>query len=151
MKILLSCALLLLIAVPAWAGPEEIAGVYVKCPAKDPAACPQVADTFRRLFPNGQNAPFMLIRKDGRGYLAPDENRSTDFAWQFQPEGQNILLRLSDQKKTKAEFRREGPQLVNVKTGETYLLTIGDADWNPTPVPFKQINQKNKSRAGKAK
>lgn len=147
MKTLLPLFALFLLSAPAWAGPAEIAGVYVKCPAKDPAACPQLAAEFRRLFPNGQNSPFMMIRKDGRGYVAPDDRLTVDFTWQFQGDDL-ILLKLDDQKKTRAEYRIVGQQLVNPKTNETYLMSVTDSEWNTEPVPFKQ---KSKSRSGATK
>lgn len=146
MKQLLPLLILILLSAPAWAGPAEIAGVYVRCP-KDQAACPQAAEEFRRLFPNNQNAPFMMIRKDGRGYLAPDDRLTIDFTWQLQGDDL-ILLKMNDQKKTKAEYRLVGQQLVNAKSRESYLLSVPDAEWNPEPVPFKQ---KSKSRSGGSK
>lgn len=138
---------LILLATPAWSGPAEIAGVYVKCPAKDAAACPQLSDEFRRLFPNSQNSPFMMIRKDGRGYVAPDDLLTIDFTWQLQGDDL-ILLKMDDQKKTRAEYRIIGKQLVNAKTNETYLMSVADSEWNTEPVPFKQ---KSKSKSGGAK
>lgn len=144
MKKLLPLFALILLSTPAWTGPAEIAGVYVKCPAKDAAACPQLSEDFSRLFPNSQNSPFMMIRKDGRGYLAPDERLTIDFTWQLQGDDL-IVLKLNDQKKSKAEYRVIGKQLVNAKTNETYLMSVADSDWNIEPVPFKQ---KSKSRSG---
>lgn len=147
MKKLLFCFVLILLAAPAWAGPEEIAGVYVKCPSKNTAACPQLAEEFGRLFPNNQKSPFLMIRKDGRGYLAPDDQLTVDFTWHFQ--GDNLIaLKMRDQKKSKAEYQVVGKQLVNAKTGETYLLSLTDAEWNPEPQPFKK---KSKSLSGGSK
>lgn len=147
MKKFLFCFVLILLAVPAWAGPAEIAGIYVKCPSKDAAACSQVADEFGRLFPNNQKSPFLMIRTDGRGYLAPDDQLTIDFTWQFQ--GNDLIaLKIQDQKKSKAEYRIVGKQLVNAKNGETYLLSLTDAEWNPEPQPFKK---KSKSLSGGAK
>jgi len=147
MKKLLPLLALILFSTPAWAGPAEIAGVYVKCPARDAAACSQVADEFRRLFPNSQNSPFLMIRKDGRGYLAPDDRLTIDFTWQLQGDDL-IVLKMDDQKKTKAEYRVVGQQLINPKTNETFLMSVADADWNTEPVPFRQ---KSKKRSGGAK
>lgn len=143
-KLFLFWPVFILFAVPVWADQAEIAGVYVKCPPKDETGCTQVSDDFRRRFPNNHNAPFMLIRKDGRGYLAPDERLSTDFTWQFQ-NPDLIILKMNDKSKSKVEYQIIGPRLVSDKHKETYLLSISDAEWNPEPQLFKN---KAKSLSG---
>lgn len=140
-KLFLFWPVLILFSGPAWADQADLAGVYVKCPPKNEAGCPEISEKFRRLFPNSHSAPFMIIRKDGKGYLAPDERRTINFTWELQVPDL-IVLKMSEQGKKKVEYRISGPRLVNEKNRETYLMSLSDAEWNPEPQPFK-IKAKN--------
>ncbi|MDR0882012.1 MAG: hypothetical protein LBP55_05665 [Candidatus Adiutrix sp.] len=137
MKNIIATLLFLSLSWPALAPAAELAGIYVQCPPKDEEVCPQTAQEFRRLFPHGQTSPYLMLRKDGQGYLAPDDQATVKFTWEALT-GDTLLFTISGQKKTREEYQVSGGRLVNAKTGASYLLTLTDAEWNEEPVPYKE-------------
>ena len=136
-----------MLATPAFDGTSfNVAGVYVNCPKNREETCGEANAEFRAAFPQDQTAPYIMIRKDGRGYVAPDHKRTFDFVWQFL--GDNaLLIIMEDSKHRKIEYRTEGRYLRNVSTGELFYLSLTDAEWNVEPEPYSKI----KARREKAK
>ncbi|MDR2947195.1 MAG: hypothetical protein LBV79_10685 [Candidatus Adiutrix sp.] len=133
---------------PAFDGSTSfnVAGIYVNCPDNDEAACGQAAEDFKLMFPKDQTAPYVMLRKDGRGYLAPDSKRTISFSWQFL--GDNaILFLMEDARRRKVEYRTEGRYLRNMVTGDLFYMSLTDDEWNVEPEPFSQLQaRKEKER-----
>jgi len=145
-KITLVLAFVLLSPLAAQA--QDLAGVYAHCPRKDPGNCPEQVAAFREEFPIGQPGPFILLRKDGGGYMAPDDKRTISFTWEA--EGGELQLFLQDQKKSKTRYAVQGPVLTELKSGEIYHLSLSDQELNPEPEAFKKTWQRQK-QSGKQK
>lgn len=152
-KMVLSAMALALMSLTGGAAQaQELAGVYVECPDKDEAACAAADAVFREEFPTGQPGPYILIRKDGGGYLAPDDRSTVDLKWELAGDN-TYTFRIKDQAKTKYTMALNDQHLRNVKTGAVYYRSLSDSDWNQEPVPFKQKQKQmqKKAKAGEKK
>ena len=132
---------------PAFDGSTSfnVAGVYVNCPKNKEENCGQASEEFKIAFPVDQTAPYVLIRKDGRGFLAPDEKRTIAFTWQFL--GDNaLLIIMEDARHQKVEYRAEGRYLRNMTTGDLFYMSLTDAEWNVTPEPYSKIKARKEKK-----
>ena len=145
-KLIFALMLAGLTAGPALA--QDLPGVYVECPEKSEANCAAADAAFRDEFPTGQTGPYLLIRGDGGGYLAPDDRSTIDFQWEATGDN-SYTLRMRDQKKSRSTMVLNGQVLREAKTGRIYYRSISDAEWNPKPMPFKQKQKQDKAREKK--
>lgn len=122
---------------------HELEGIYVKCPKNNLENCPAAAAEFKASFPGGQVGPYLMIRKDGGGYIAPNDKITTDFTWQFL--GDNaILLKMDDARKSYVKYQTDGELLVNIDSKDIFVQSIPDSEWNKAPV--KAEKKKTRSR-----
>jgi len=132
-------------AAPALAQTQgEFEGIYVMCPKKSLEYCEAAAEDFRRLFPDDQNAPYMMIRKDGKGYLADLNKSADDFAWEFLSDSA-ILVKMERGNKH-VKYHHEGRLLKNLKTGELYIQSMSDSEWNK-PRKMEKAPKKSKKKS----
>lgn len=145
MRVLL-LAIVLVLTAPMKAQADDddgLAGIYVQCPRKNEARCDQARDDFRLVFPNGQPHPYFMIRKDGGGYLAPDDRMTVDFTIE-EKTPELLIFRMDDKARSKMELRRRNAVWRDHKSGQIYFKVIEDEEWNVPPEPFK-----NKRKASK--
>lgn len=124
----------------------EFAGIYVNCPRNQEETCAEASDYFRSQFPDDQTGPYIMIRKDGQGYVAPDNERSLSFTWEKSgPDTLIITMEAANLRHKKSEYQVNGRYLHNLDSGDLFYLSLTDAEWNIEPEPF------NKLRARKEK
>lgn len=128
-------------------GGFNVAGVYVNCPKNKEENCGAASEEFRAFFPHDQTAPYLMIRKDGRGYVAPNNKRTVDFTWRFIG-GDAVLIDLEGSQSRTVEYRAVGRHLRNMVTGELFYMSLTDDEWN---VPPEETYSKLKARREKAK
>ncbi len=139
-------AMIFVLLTPLAAQAQNLAGVYALCPKKDQANCPVLAAAFYEECPIGQPGPFLLIRSDGGGYLAPDDRRTDSFDWELRDGA--LQLAVKDSKKSKLRFQVQGPLLIEEKSGDIYHLSLSDRELNPEPEAFKKTWQRQKRSGG---
>lgn len=154
MKKTVLLTLVLLAAVPAVSWAQSIPGVYVLCPKNKPENCVPAEQAFRAAFPHDQTGPYLLIRGDGGGYMAPNDRITMDFTWNHLGDD-SILLMMNDSKKSKVKYQIQGGLLKNLSTRELYILSLRDEDWNKPNIPDSQAKGKKaktkRSRSGAQK
>ena len=135
--IILGVGLMAALSPLALAQQHELEGIYVQCPKNSLENCPGAAAEFKAAFPGDQIGPYLMIRKDGGGYLAPNEKVTTDFTWQLL--GDNaILLKMDDAKRSHVKYQTDGDLLVNIDSKDIFVQSIPDSEWNKAPVKAKK-------------
>lgn len=133
-------------------GPKspELEGIYAQCPRNNPELCAEAAARFGKLFPHDQAGPYLMLRKDGGGYLAPNDNVTKDFKWVRSGEAE-ISLDFDDRKRTRRRFSWDGLYLKEIRGRALYIQSLSDSQWRQSSAEEKEKKKKREKKRAAAK